>query len=129
MKINTKDVVKVNRALAEANKWCSARTVGIDRINKLVEKALEYLSDNLPKKYHVGACVDYQEQIHCNSYSNSASSTRVSITVGTRDCFLTYCSRDSIWPGRSARDEILLTLPRKAVEYLQNQIKSEIVLD
>ena len=127
MKINTRNTNKIEQALAIANKGCSARTVDTGKIEKLIKKAEAELY-LLPKKYRIGCHVSSQEQIYCNSYKNRASSTKIELTRGGKDWYLTSCKREDIWASNSAPHESTLFLTDDAVEYFKNLIKTKVVL-
>ena len=103
MKINLKNEAKIQAALAAVNGKAGAHVIcDVDQLEDLAERAeLELERRGVTKAERSGCGFEF---IPANPYSGhkyAYLSTRVVLTRGGKDWFLTECSRFEGWPGQS----------------------------
>lgn len=97
MKINVNDTDKIKDALAEVNGRASAHTLASWQVIKAATCAELALEDRgVPKAQRAGAVLDYYPEGPGKAYARKSRhfiTTRITLTRGASDWFLTNCRR------------------------------------
>jgi len=102
MKINLKNKAKIEAALRAVNGNADAQTIScVAQLEEITERAeRELIGRGVSKKERAGCGVEYVPRGPSSGYKYSYVTTRVILTRGGKDWFLTECSRFEGWPGQ-----------------------------
>ena len=102
MKINLRSKVKIEAALRAVNGKADAQAITcVEQLKEIAERAERELKGRgISKQERKGCGVEYVSPGPANAYKYSYLTTRVILTRGGKDWFLTECSRFEGWPGQ-----------------------------
>lgn len=94
IKINEKNIQKLEQALTQANGKCKERLVHAEDVYKAVDRILKKF--NIPKSRMEGlkVRVDLNAQSKARAYKHAMYSTFFTIEFGKSDAYLVDCERD-----------------------------------
>ena len=127
MKINLKNEEKIQAALAAVNGKAGAHVIcDVEQLEDLAERAeLELERRGVTKAERPGCGVELVPAGPSANYKYTYISTRVVLTRGNREWFLTECSRFECWPGRGELFNLRVT--ESALEQIRRAAVSGLV--
>ena len=127
MKINLKNKAKIEAALKAVNGKADAQTIScVEQLEEITERAeRELIGRGVSKKERAGCGVEYVPPGPSNAYKYSYVTTRVILTRGGKDWFLTECSRLEGWPGQ--REVFRLRVTDIALNQIKRLLTEDLV--
>lgn len=127
MKINLKNEGKTEAALAAVNGKAGAHVIcDVEQLEDLAERAeLELERRGVTKAERPGCGLEFVPAGPSANYKYTYISTRVVLTRGNRDWFLTECGRFEGWPGQGELFNLRVT--ESALEQIKRAAVSGLV--
>ena len=127
MKINLKNEAKIEAALAAVNGKAGAHVIcDVEQLEDLAERAeLELERRGVTKAERSGCGMEFIPAGPSSSYKYTYISTRVVLTRGSKDWFLTECGRFEGWPGQGELFKLRVT--ESALEQIKRAALADLV--